>query len=1293
MYTSLKIVKKLEFAWMYYPNGLTTGFAISKGYITGDDVTGLLQIVEQGKTKRPDVLLSTVTVLDEYGGGTEKTFATFAELQEELVLLNNPLMQTENGGDYDSEIAALDDRVSDLESLPLGSSITSQTGFTVVDTEFTFNPNWTWNIVMNQHTNANAVVVNVPLAEVGKRRIEYIVPNDQNTFERIPGQETTGIPIAPTLPNYGMYATYFIVTELGLLEISGPNTNNTPNLDQVTQTGSVAKTPISVVDSTTGKASELSSTAVAFKNGSIEVSINSDGVTESYKAQLPNKPAGVETIAMESDIIASAQDMQLISNMQNNWNEDISGEKYPQHTLVRDSLIDLTTAFGCSGLVSKQDSFLLSDLNTTTLRLSANNEPFLFYNKIATDYANCLKLFPQQDFLLANIPGITVDGTYLRYVAYLDDGTVHFSQTSFSLDDNYCQVGRIAIKRVGGVITFIDAVGSNRNVKTIPDLAGYNDLQRLYAPLASNVELKPNANMTMQHAGGTITGVSINWQGADNNARGILAQNPVQFSRLDPSANTSTTPPAIVTALITSNYWNGTALVPLTANGNASVQRILIGDNSNIVVQVGEFQYDNFAEAKDAFSVAPFTAILPKASYVEIGRIVAVKNTTNLQDENQAQFYASAGIGGGGGGSASAGTDISISYTATTVLVNSSTGLDGAIGLATATHAGLLGPGAQTIYGDKTFDSKILIKQTDGAGAGTIESSTAGILLTKDGANSLLAITGSNLIMYKTNSIQATIAAQNLTVSHTFFLPNKDGTFAMTSDLHNALTLGTANGLQLATQVLSLGLAGASATGALSSTDWNTFNNKQPLLVNPITGIGTTNYLPKFTSAGVLGDSQIIDNGTNVLIGTTTDNGTDRLQVEGNGIFTGELKSVGYITGYLGLIIGQTNDEGTRIIFRGAQSSKNFQIANNWNSPATLEITSSDTQGGIDFTTPIVAIKGNTGNVLINTTTDNGVDKLQVNGSISGTKLTIAQVEDDAVNANSTNGAGVKASSIDGDGVISYSTNGVGVIAYSVNNKALIANIPTENTSNIAEFKKNGVNQVSISHDGKITANSFIKSGGTNTQYLMADGSVLSGIAVILINEGNGIGTVFGNVDRANYGNIGLDAFDFSYSDSPSGVFGATGEQSFAVGINVIASSYNSTVFGYNSESGGIGDFVTGFNIVTQGYTNFVTGIGHDIIGTNITVIGQAAEFIDNSIITFNDPNAIVFAVGNGTIADNDPDYTVTSRSTAFSVKKSGQINIKDLQFFELPSDATAAGLVQGDLYIQSNTNDVKIVT
>jgi hypothetical protein len=51
------------------------------------------------------------------------------------------------------------------------------------------------------------------------------------------------------------------------------------------------------------------------------------------------------------------------------------------------------------------------------------------------------------------------------------------------------------------------------------------------------------------------------------------------------------------------------------------------------------------------------------------------------------------------------------------------------------------------------------------------------------------------------------------------------------------VTLGTANGLSLTGQALSLGTASSSTTGALTSTDWSTFNSKQ---AGPLTGDVTT---------------------------------------------------------------------------------------------------------------------------------------------------------------------------------------------------------------------------------------------------------------------------------------------------------------------------------------------------------------------------------------------------------------------------------------------------------------------
>lgn len=59
---------------------------------------------------------------------------------------------------------------------------------------------------------------------------------------------------------------------------------------------------------------------------------------------------------------------------------------------------------------------------------------------------------------------------------------------------------------------------------------------------------------------------------------------------------------------------------------------------------------------------------------------------------------------------------------------------------------------------------------------------------------------------------------------------------------HNPVTLGTANGLSLSTQELSLNTANAGTTGAILNTDWVSFNAKMDSVnrLSPLTGYGTT---------------------------------------------------------------------------------------------------------------------------------------------------------------------------------------------------------------------------------------------------------------------------------------------------------------------------------------------------------------------------------------------------------------------------------------------------------------------
>jgi len=88
--------------------------------------------------------------------------------------------------------------------------------------------------------------------------------------------------------------------------------------------------------------------------------------------------------------------------------------------------------------------------------------------------------------------------------------------------------------------------------------------------------------------------------------------------------------------------------------------------------------------------------------------------------------------------------------------------------------------------------------------------------------------------------------------------------------LHDKVTLGTANGLSLPaspSQVLSLGLASSTTTGALSSTNWNTFNNKGN---GTVTSIATTSPITggTITSTGTIGINTASTSVTGALTST-----------------------------------------------------------------------------------------------------------------------------------------------------------------------------------------------------------------------------------------------------------------------------------------------------------------------------------------------------------------------------------------------------------------------------------------
>jgi hypothetical protein len=136
------------------------------------------------------------------------------------------------------------------------------------------------------------------------------------------------------------------------------------------------------------------------------------------------------------------------------------------------------------------------------------------------------------------------------------------------------------------------------------------------------------------------------------------------------------------------------------------------------------------------------------------------------------------------------------------------------------------------------------------------------------------------------------------------------------SSATSGVTIGSTPITTSGTITLAIATASGSQQGLLSSTDWTTFNNKQSALTNPVTGTGTTNFLPKFTGTSTIGNSQIFDNGTRVGIGTAT-NTTAILEVFGSSVQNG---------GNPGLRVSSSNTSQTVLSIVNS-SSKTYELA------------------------------------------------------------------------------------------------------------------------------------------------------------------------------------------------------------------------------------------------------------------------------------------------------------------------------------------------------------------------------
>jgi len=254
------------------------------------------------------------------------------------------------------------------------------------------------------------------------------------------------------------------------------------------------------------------------------------------------------------------------------------------------------------------------------------------------------------------------------------------------------------------------------------------------------------------------------------------------------------------------------------------------------------------------------------------------------------------------------------------------------------------------------------------------------------------------------------------TAARSYTFPNATGTVALvggagvgTVTSVAALTIGT-SGTDLSstvatsttTPVITLNVPTASATnrGALSSADWSTFNSKQgtitltttgtsgaatfssntlnipqyqAVLTNPVTGTGTTNYLPKFTGASTIGNSNLINDASgNLGLGVTPSawgSNSKPLQMA-----DGSVWGISSLTGYVS-VGGNYYYDGNYRYIKTSNATDYYQ----YNGEHAWRNAPSGTAGAVITFTQAMTLFS-TGNLSIANITDSGY-KLDVNGT------------------------------------------------------------------------------------------------------------------------------------------------------------------------------------------------------------------------------------------------------------------------------------------------------------------------
>ena len=171
----------------------------------------------------------------------------------------------------------------------------------------------------------------------------------------------------------------------------------------------------------------------------------------------------------------------------------------------------------------------------------------------------------------------------------------------------------------------------------------------------------------------------------------------------------------------------------------------------------------------------------------------------------------------------------------------------------------------------------------------------------------------------------------------------------------------------------------------------------------------------------------------------------------------------------------------------------------------------------------------------------------------------------------------------------------------------------SENTAFVIGNGADGINRsdaLVVKFDGTTTV-----AGSVTASSFIGDGSGLTSLPLVVesITEGGNTGVRLSSANAANHGDIGNTAVDLSYQSSASSTTGATGQSSFAVGLDSTASGASSISGGYLTIASGDASVALGNGAQATGTFSYSIGHSSQAIGDNSVALGYNNDASGNS--------------------------------------------------------------------------------